>query len=367
MAEKSLRDASAISTQELDELSNQKKLLDCYKAVSAGKERKSFAIALFLVVLGLLTILLNKVNATFVEFEVLSPYVSITNVSDKPLLMPTSVESITISGNLKVVVPQGGNIKSYGARKVELKLVSDGAPPEQLASLSRIAVDFPIMSIEDPVRIASKAGRPDISLSFCTTHEPLTLKLRGDINIVIDQRDQVPFSSARMKTAEVIFLQQQSSSKSCVEGVLVDLEMKLDKRENLNFNSNLKIDSLSLLDNRMSELRSKKDYSPMSAIESGKLLLHELGGKKIEISRRQRLKMEGVDGYLRNVSFEESGFLLLFEGNVKELSTGPKSNPFSLMPSYLEWIVHRESLTLLWSSVLSLFGLVFGLIKWFFK
>ena len=368
LAEKVLKGDTALQKKDLDELEEHKKLLDYYKAVSVGNERKTFLIALFLAILLLLTILLNKVNTTFVELDILASSVAIKKVSDKPLLMPSSVESITVFSKLKVLVPQGRKLRTYHTNNVTFRVPGVLMNNEQQASSqNKIEVILPEISTKDTIRMTSTPDQRVVSLSFCATHEPLSLRLRGDIVFVTDQQDEIQFSSSKVKTAELIILSQISGSSVCAEGVLVDLEMKPGKSSTLNFNSNIKIDSLSLLDDRLSEMRSKRDYSPMSTIEHGKLLFHELGGQKLEINRRQRIELGGVDGYLRSMSLERDGFSLLFEGNVKELNTGPQSNVFSLMPSYLEWITHRESLTLLWSSVLSLFGLVFGFFRWFSK
>jgi hypothetical protein len=76
------------------------------------------------------------------------------------------------------------------------------------------------------------------------------------------------------------------------------------------------------------------------------------------------LEFESSEGELRSVVFSEAGVELSFTGRVRGMTGGSTRHRVDLMPSILEWLAANRTLTLVWSTALSLFGTWFTVVRW---
>lgn len=130
------------------------------------------------------------------------------------------------------------------------------------------------------------------------------------------------------------------------------------------FSRQLLVDSLSLFSIDEQVDIEKTIVKRLSTILSGTLYFEALGGKKQVLRSGQELRFDYSAGEIRTITLEDGSIHLAFHGNVRGMSTGSSNNRISLMPTYLEWLSARHGLSLLWGTTLYLFGLLYGVWKW---
>jgi hypothetical protein len=79
------------------------------------------------------------------------------------------------------------------------------------------------------------------------------------------------------------------------------------------------------------------------------------------------IHFEQVRGEIRTLRLQDNNIDLKFHGRVRGLGAGPEENPRSLMPTWLEWLRARHSLSLFWGAAIYLFGLIAGVLRWWGK
>jgi hypothetical protein len=79
------------------------------------------------------------------------------------------------------------------------------------------------------------------------------------------------------------------------------------------------------------------------------------------------LRFGGAEGVFLTVDLRDDAIAAIFQGDVREMRTGSGEHPRTLMPSLLEWLRKRQSLSLLWGSALWLSGVALTLRRWWRK
>ena len=105
----------------------------------------------------------------------------------------------------------------------------------------------------------------------------------------------------------------------------------------------------------------------VSTVQSGKLYFAELNSREYPLRIGEGLQFEQSDGQIRLLTMENGQLALKFHGHVREMTTGWEESRKSLMPSWLEWLSARHSLTLLWGTTMYFFVLFLGILKWWRK
>jgi hypothetical protein len=99
----------------------------------------------------------------------------------------------------------------------------------------------------------------------------------------------------------------------------------------------------------------------VSSVQAGTLAVR-LGEHTYALLPGDRLEMEGFEGLLRDLVFVDGMFQLHLTGRVRDLRIGPEAK--RIMPSLLEALHERSSLSLFWGSALWILGLLFTLERW---
>ena len=76
---------------------------------------------------------------------------------------------------------------------------------------------------------------------------------------------------------------------------------------------------------------------------------------------------ERAQGEVRTLRLQEDHIELKFHGRVRGMTLGSGEGSRSYMPTWLEWLRERHSLSLLWGAALYLFGLVTIVLRWWGK
>lgn len=130
------------------------------------------------------------------------------------------------------------------------------------------------------------------------------------------------------------------------------------------FGEHLAVSALSL--SRVYRLEGEQETIArrISTVIDGRLIFEELAGTEIELRPGDRVLLDVVDGWLRQVSVEEGTVALAFNGTLRDLSLGYTERKRSLMPTQFEWVRAQHSWMLLWGSALSLIGVVLSFMRW---
>jgi hypothetical protein len=97
------------------------------------------------------------------------------------------------------------------------------------------------------------------------------------------------------------------------------------------------------------------------------LYFTELNSREYPLRIGEGLQFEQSGGQMRDLTMEDGQLALKFHGYVREMTTGWEESRENLMPSWLEWLSARHGLTLLWGTTLYIFGVAFGVLRWWKK
>lgn len=76
------------------------------------------------------------------------------------------------------------------------------------------------------------------------------------------------------------------------------------------------------------------------------LYFQSLNGKERSLRPGEKIRFEQVRGEIRTLRLDDNQIALKFHGHVQGMSTGSPENRSSLMPTCLEWLSARHSLSL---------------------
>jgi hypothetical protein len=103
----------------------------------------------------------------------------------------------------------------------------------------------------------------------------------------------------------------------------------------------------------------------LSTILSGTLFLESLNGQAFALRPGEELTFEHSQGEIRSLVFAAHHIDLKYRGKVTGMTAGTGDERRSIMPTYLEWLKARHSLSLFWATSLYLFGLATAALRWF--
>jgi hypothetical protein len=144
----------------------------------------------------------------------------------------------------------------------------------------------------------------------------------------------------------------------------VDLDIKLSAASKSIFSPQLSVTDLSFF--RVDQLLDSEHtiVRRVSTILSGTLYFEELSGKERHLRSGEVIRFESSKGEIRTLQLNDDHMTIAFHGQVSGMTTGAGASRSSLMPTYLEWLRARHSLSLLWGATLYVFGLIVGVLRW---
>ena len=105
----------------------------------------------------------------------------------------------------------------------------------------------------------------------------------------------------------------------------------------------------------------------ISSIESGTLYFEALGGKERRLRHGEAIQFTRSSGDIRKLEINGRHIRFIFHGRVSGLTTGMEDHRKNIMPTYLEWLKANHGLSLLWGSVLYIFGFAITILNWWKK
>lgn len=101
-----------------------------------------------------------------------------------------------------------------------------------------------------------------------------------------------------------------------------------------------------------------------STIRAGTIHFSDLDEVSRPLRAGERLRLELSEGHIRALGFAEGHVTFSFHGRITELTSGEGRGQRSLMPTYLKWLSDQYTLSLLWGSVVYVFGLALAIMRW---
>ncbi len=102
----------------------------------------------------------------------------------------------------------------------------------------------------------------------------------------------------------------------------------------------------------------------VSTLQSGTLSFDSLQGRTRTLRSGETLHWRAATGTVQSLRWRGAGIEWHYAATVVDLSTGLGPNAHSLMPSWLDWLQARHGLWLLWGALLSGFGLLVAVLRW---
>lgn len=147
-------------------------------------------------------------------------------------------------------------------------------------------------------------------------------------------------------------------------GKELTLDIQTNDKDGLGLASQLLVNSLSFV-------RTDEPAAPglpvrnVSTLAGGTLYWEALDGRERTLRPSERIEFDRVRGEIVAVDFKPTDIALRFHGEVGAVTAGWGENRRSLMPTWLEWLRARHSLSLLWGSTVYVVGLLLGALRWF--
>ncbi len=101
-----------------------------------------------------------------------------------------------------------------------------------------------------------------------------------------------------------------------------------------------------------------------STILAGTVYYQSLNGRELALRAGEQIAFTKSGGALHALELRADGIALRFGGEVRAMTDGSATVRWSLMPTLLDWLRERQSLSLLWGTALYLLGLVTTLLRW---
>lgn len=312
-------------------------------------------ISLLGITLIVVTILLfARVRTTEIELDLLLSEVSFGIPQQQVLLNEAELRSFGASGLEAIQLPRTA---SREARLLQKGEGEGGAirlsmqPDSQ--NVGAITLGTLIVSAQTTISLRPTDIPRQCQLSFKGAGLNFPVSVSGPIEVGLPSApaEVLTFSSPKSVTLQ--------SGRD-----VVDLNLTFLKESKNTFSRQVAIDSLVLfsidqhLDLQQTILRR------ISTILSGTLYFQSLGGKEHRLRAGEMITFKTLKGEIRTLELKGDQIGFSFHGRVSGMTTGGEENRVSLMPTYLEWLKARHSLSLLWGTTLYFFGLVLGVVRW---
>ncbi|MFC0773396.1 hypothetical protein [Terrimonas alba] len=133
------------------------------------------------------------------------------------------------------------------------------------------------------------------------------------------------------------------------------------------FPSMLKADSILLFSFDEHVEADRTVIRRVSSIESGTIYFEALGGKERRLRHGEEIQFSTSSGEIRKLEINGDHIRFIYHGRVSGMTTGNDDNRKNIMPTYLEWLKANHGLSLLWGSVLYIFGFAITILNWWKK
>lgn len=355
LSEEAAESGGKVSQSRLEDLDRLARLVEIRSAAEAPVPRSRWPIAVMLVItLVVVSLLLfARVPETEIELDLLLSEISFKLPEQQVLSGAMSLSTLGASGQEEIQFPRYGTTEATTHRASEgigsaIRLAA-AADDKQQGTLTLAAITVP-----DDTRVWLRPT--GVAKQFRLTMNGKDLQLKADVNGPIEVAlagspvRQLTFSSPE-------FIQLRAGSGA------LDLDLGFAALEKNTFAPQLSATDISLfrIDNLIDDQRTV--IRKVSTVLSGALYFESLGGKELRLRPGEEIRFDSSQGRIRTIALNDDHISFAFHGKVRGMTTGG-SDARSLMPTWLEWLHARHSLSLLWGTTLYVLGLIISIRGW---
>lgn len=351
-SDETIHSGGQISADQVEALSRLARLVEIHQATQPARKRKRGPAALlFGSTLLIVSILLfARVRDTEIELDLAVSEVSFVSPAQQTLAETMDLTALGVSGLREIQLP--GRETPADAEDGDTGLRLSVIPTES----GSINLSTVTLAPGDHVWLRRTAPPYQCRLSL----QGKPAELRADV------LGAVQMESAGVGSQRLDFTAPQSVLlRSGTEDT--DLDLSFVTPTGSTFLPQLSARALSLykVDEFLDPGRTV--VRRLSTIESGSLYFVSLGDKERKLRPGEMITFEESQGEIRTIRLTENHIELKYHGRVRGLSTGADKSRRSLMPTWLEWLSARHSLSLLWGTAIFLYGLATAAMRWFGK
>jgi hypothetical protein len=345
-----LRDGRA-ETKDVEDVELLARLLAVRDAALREPPRRwPLPVALFasLVLVSLLMVM--RVPETSVVLRAAVDGVCFTSAGEQPVLQPLNVAALGVAGLHDVVLPRTRTV--FSERTLE-------------ASSVHLAVDNGNAGGSVTLAVPAVAAGRRVCVRYPTTSSALRLSLAGPSSeIRADARGTVRLAAAG--SVETLDLPSPQPVLLRPGQADVDLDIEVRTPNAAVFSAPIAVDGVALVrtENTFNSSSDRTTVRTVSAVRSGTIEFPSLDGVRRSLRSGDALSFGSAKGELIGLGPKDDHLEMEFVGRVRGLVTGT-DGARSLMPTWFEWIQARHGLSLLWGSVVYVFGMVLLILRWF--
>ncbi|MDJ0868311.1 MAG: hypothetical protein QNK03_19550 [Myxococcota bacterium] len=347
LLERSRKSGEGATAAEVEALEREARLLELARSTEGSHRPRWPAVAVFAVTLCLLSALLFlRVPQTEIELALRASGVEFVLARDEALAGFAQLDSVGASGLAGVELSGAASHPLSQASGVRLSALER---EERLGSVSLAALLAPAGSEVGLRHVSALAYR----LSLRHPDASLRVGVHGPVQV-----------ASTAAPAEVIEFPTPRSVVLAAAAGSLDVELVLGEGAAGDFGRQLSVSQLGL--SRVDEFFELESslVDRVSTILGGVLRFESLDGAERELRPGELLRFDELRGEIRTLALDEEGIALHFRGRVGGIETGWSEGRRSLMPTLLAWLQARHGLWLLWGASVYLFGLVFGVLRW---
>ena len=314
-------------------------------------------VAMFGLTLAVTSLLLFlRVRETEIDLDLLVSEIAFTLPAEQVLTHTMSVVTLGAAGLRGVRLPlsEDRQAAANAASQGEVSAVRLSVKPLERPSGS-IDVATVVAPKDTGVRIShTDRARYRLSLGAPPTSE---LRLRVDVNGAVDVgRPGAPPTRLDLRSPRGIALESGPNE--------IDLDLYFSRLPAGPFASPLRLRGLRL--SRVEELNRLNGtlVQHLSTVLSGTVYFESLGGQEWKLRPGERLAFGSSEGEIRKLDLRDDGIGVRFSGRVRDMAVGSEASRRSMMPTWLEWLRARHSLSLFWGTAVYLFGLFLVALRW---
>lgn len=340
-----------ITDEEFEALNRLARLAEIQDEAHSRSRPRWPVIATFAGTLVILSVLLfARVPQTDIELDVVASGISFVLPSQQKLVDALTVIRLGGAGLRDVELPRSRDRAAHAIHSEE----SDTALQISSGDNSSLNLDALILPAGTVVSVRHAEHPYQYRLMLERAQPDVRLAVLGSVNVRVSGagRQQFHFNAP----SEVLLRFGDAE---------IDLNVGLPKASAMTLAPQLAVSQLAFSEIDEAADLARTVVRRVSTITSGTLYLESLNGETRLLRAGDDIKFGCSEGILRTVQFGESSIVVKFHGRVSGMTLGSGNNRRSLMPTWLEWLRARHSLSLFWAATLYVFGLVTAAFRWF--
>lgn len=344
-----------ISPGRVDELRRLAHLVEIYEAAQPQPARKRWPVivALGSTLLIVSVLLFARISETEIELDLTLSEVGFVLPKQQVLAETMGLSVLGVSGLREIQFLEArssGDQTPQLSDRVRLSIASSG---KRQGSITLATLMLPS---ETRVWLRHNGAPHQYRLSM----KGVNLELRADVHGLVD----VGYPDRGAEQFDFVAPHPIHMLPGIDE---VDLDLTLLDPGKSAFSPQVSITKLSLFQIDKFHGDKRSVVRRVSSILSGTLIFESLGQRELKLRPGEMIHFEQVHGEIRTLRLQDNNIDLKFHGRVRGLGAGSEENPRSLMPTWLEWLRARHSLSLFWGAAIYLFGLIAGVLRWWGK